>query len=330
MNNAKWALLALATVIYGCGDRSTPNAGEQNSGSVVPKQSAKKDSLDSSAINGIWKGELGGDGEMIVENTPKGISVGLKVNSGPCSGEVNGIATGNGNTLALKTNQDGQECVLNIEFKENSAEIDEVSCSAFHGQSCGFTGELKRVSGIQTNKQLVSGAAPMQMATPAPQQQKLTLPAIVGCYKPGEAGRGSSWLFFPDGTYYFDASWANPGDEPKVWMKRAGQYRQDGEHITVRIYGQVVAPPFNPTWELNSKTVVSTMRVQNLDGLTNPTTGTKIQAFKIQEIGRTVNGAPVADIGPPSDELCTVIDDQRALAAAQQVKAEIGRRYFGL
>ena len=179
-----------------------------------------------------------------------------------------------------------------------------------------------------------SPPAPTASVSPShpvpPVQGHVSLPAVVRCSEPGKADDISIWAFFPDGTYYFEARWANPGQEPKLWMQQAGQYRQEGNRITTRMIGLVKMPPVYPVWELNPMIVVSTKEMQYVDEDASPTIGTKPPTFKIQEIARTVNGTPASDTGGPVRELCGVIDDPNVDAGAQKMKATIDKKYFGL
>lgn len=100
-----------------------------------------------SSIPGSWKGSLdGGDGTMKIKLTPTGFDVALDMSGADCIGSINGTGSLSNNILTFsnKSDVDDQICAITIKFAGNTANIDENSCSSFHGMACAFSGTLNK------------------------------------------------------------------------------------------------------------------------------------------------------------------------------------------
>jgi hypothetical protein len=156
------------------------------------------------------------------------------------------MAQRNGNTLMLKTAQDNTECALKIDFQGSTADIVEESCSALHGQSCGFSGTLQRVSG---GKQRLLGNAGSG-----------GLPRTLhGAYKCG--GNSGTYpeamqvvAYHDDGTYV-DSMYMTPnsGAEPVLTGARTGRWRLSGTQLDRNQTGFI-----NPSAETDDAAFVHT------------------------------------------------------------------------
>lgn len=97
-------------------------------------------------IVGNWKGNLEGEGNMTVKPAQDGYSVSLDVSAPGCTGSFEGSGTLAANTLKLTKTEDGQTCVLKVEFSDSQATVTEDGCMSYHGAACGFSGSLKKIN----------------------------------------------------------------------------------------------------------------------------------------------------------------------------------------
>ena len=98
------------------------------------------------AIAGTWRGNLEGDGNMIIKTATSGYFVSLDVSAPNCSGSIEGTGVLTGNKLKLVKVEDGQTCTITVELAGSQASVAEDNCFSYHGPACGFSGNLSKVN----------------------------------------------------------------------------------------------------------------------------------------------------------------------------------------
>ncbi|UMR31581.1 hypothetical protein MJ904_05015 [Massilia sp. MB5] len=105
-------------------------------------------------IGGMWEGLV--DKKIlhmdVVTLKPEDgyVAAELVVAEPGCSGGIAGVGQVKGNLMTLSqymANKDESACVVTMQFDEKGTvvKVSESSCSDFHGASCNFFGEMRRV-----------------------------------------------------------------------------------------------------------------------------------------------------------------------------------------
>ncbi|MBB3117556.1 hypothetical protein [Pseudoduganella violacea] len=108
----------------------------------------------SGKIGGTWEGFVGQKilrMDVVTLKPEDGyVAAEFAVAEPGCSGGIAGIGKVKGNSMVLTqymANKDERSCMVTMQFDEKgeTVKVSESSCSDFHGASCNFSGEMRRV-----------------------------------------------------------------------------------------------------------------------------------------------------------------------------------------